>query len=181
MTRSINRAQFLRGNFTGQHTPIRPPWALVESKFVDVCTRCDQCISACEQNVLYRGEAGFPQVDFSKGECTFCEACLKRCDVSALLKDDHHFAWQHKAVVDNTCLVNQGVICSICAEQCDVSAIRFVFQVGKVPTPEIKLDSCTGCGACYRPCPANAIRIQATNTQQLNQNESQSTHSEVMQ
>jgi ferredoxin-type protein NapF len=180
MASNINRAQFLRGNFTGRHNLLRPPWALPESEFVDICTRCDQCISVCPEKILGRGHAGFPQIDFNKGECTFCEVCVTQCESAALQKQLGQPAWQLKAVVNTACLTNQGVICSVCAEQCDPGAIRFVFQVGKVPSPEIKLDSCTGCGACYRPCPANAITIQTSNTQSLFQNEIQPTLSEVM-
>lgn len=178
MARSINRAQFLRGNFTGRHSPVRPPWALSESEFVDICTRCKQCISACPEKILRKDNAGFPRVDFTKGECTFCGQCVTHCETTALQKQTERPAWQLTATISAACLINQDVICSVCAEQCEVSAIRFVFQAGKVPSPEIKVDTCTGCGACFRPCPANAITFQTTKVQTSIQN--QTNLSEVM-
>jgi len=163
MTSSINRAQFLRGNFTGRSNPLRPPWSLPEPPFVDCCTRCDQCISVCPEKILRKGHAGFPQVDFTYGECTFCTDCSSVCESGAIQRQTEQQPWHNKAVVEATCLAVQGVICVICAEQCDNRSISFTLQAGKVALPQIDLTSCTGCGACYRPCPANAITIQTVN------------------
>ena len=38
-------------------------------------------------------------------------------------------------------------------------AIRFSPRLGGPPRPEILDDRCTGCGACVRPCPVAALRV----------------------
>jgi ferredoxin-type protein NapF len=34
------------------------------------------------------------------------------------------------------------------------------YRVGAIAIPVVDVDSCNGCGACYAPCPVNAIEIQ---------------------
>jgi ferredoxin-type protein NapF len=41
-----------------------------------------------------------------------------------------------------------------------VEAVRFELAVGGA-RPTILTDACTGCGACARSCPADAIRVSA--------------------
>ena len=159
---------------------MRPPWALPESSFVDTCTRCDQCISVCPEKILRKGGAGFPQVNFTYGECTFCADCISVCETGALHSQKKQQPWQIKAILNTTFLAVQGVICVVCAEQCESRSIRFTPQAGKVALPEIDLTTCTGCGACYRPCPANAIAIQSMNQIQDIQQLHQPSTSEAM-
>jgi ferredoxin-type protein NapF len=64
-----------RGFFRGRPRPkaeIRPPWALAESLFTDCCTRCNDCIDACPEQIIVIGDGGYPTIDFKRGECTFC-------------------------------------------------------------------------------------------------------------
>ncbi len=82
----ITRMQFLRGDLKGKKTPFRPPWAIPEHYFVDFCTRCDQCIEACFDELIVRGRGGYPQMDFNRGGCDFCEDCLNVCEAGALKK-----------------------------------------------------------------------------------------------
>ena len=76
MSAPVSRMQFLRGDFKGKESPLRPPWAITESLFTEICTNCGECISQCPTHIIKQARANFPVVDFSSGECLFCEQCL---------------------------------------------------------------------------------------------------------
>lgn len=162
MAISISRVQFLRGDVRGERAPLRPPWTLFEAVFADVCSRCGDCIEACPEDILTAGRGRFPEVDFSRGECTFCGQCRSRCAEGAFLKlaGADEAPWSAKAIVGDSCLAQLGVVCSACAEHCEADAIGFEPRVGRVPLPTVDLERCTGCGACYAPCPVSAIAVR---------------------
>jgi ferredoxin-type protein NapF len=66
---------------------------------------------------------------------------------------------QVKAVVKPECLTRHGVVCRSCGEQCETGAIRFHFIKGGVAQPQVEPALCTGCGACFAVCPAQAIAL----------------------
>jgi ferredoxin-type protein NapF len=153
-----SRRGFLRGR-PRPKAQIRPPWALPETDFVDQCTRCGDCLSACPQKILVTGDGGFPTVDFSQRECTFCGNCATACQPLALVRVEGLPAWPYKAVVGDACLPKRGVECRVCGDFCDARAIRFAPRLGNCPLPAIDNTLCTGCGACVCPCPTAALRI----------------------
>lgn len=158
MTASISRAQFLRGDFSGRHAALCPPWALSPKDFFARCTRCDACRTACPHGLIQSGSGSFPTVDFSRGACDFCGACAAACAPGALSRAPADATpWHLKAQVEANCLSLQGVHCRICAEHCEVRAIRFRPSLGSRAQPLIDAQACTGCGACYSPCPNHAI------------------------
>ncbi len=157
MTSSINTGR--RNLFRRKKSnAIRPPWSKVEESFVEICTRCDKCITACETNIIIRGDGGFPELNFKHDECTFCQQCVDVCPEAAF-NDTQQAPWSYLAQIQETCLVNQNIWCQSCKDACEASAIKFTMTLGKPPTPEILSDQCTACGACVAPCPANAISI----------------------
>lgn len=159
VTNSISRAQFIRGNFSGSGQVIRPPWAVAEPGFVEACDRCGDCIGVCPEKILEKGRGGFPQVNFSKGECTFCGDCARKCKSGVLNKRVDDAPWPLKAVIASSCLAMKQVVCRTCGEACPVGAIRFRISVGAVARPEVDPVACTGCGACYGPCPVSAVTM----------------------
>ena len=159
MSQAITRKQFLRGDFRNQHAPIRPPWAYDEAEFVDRCTQCGECISFCPENILTKDKHGFPQVNFAKGECLLCHDCVDHCEVEALSQDLLRPPWSLKAEITEQCLVYRGVHCMVCREQCEAEAITFTHKVGLPPIPDLKQSLCNGCGACFKPCPGQAIKL----------------------
>ena len=162
----LDRAQFLRGNFRGNRTPVRPPWAIGETDFLDTCSRCDACVQACPEGIIVRGGGGFPEVSFGRGECTFCEACVAACAPGALAVTTaaapprRRAPWTVRAVISTACLSAAGVTCRVCGEFCEAGAIRFALAVGGVATPAVDRDRCTGCGACVAPCPVAAVEVR---------------------
>lgn len=155
-----SRRSFLRGNVHSVPLPIRPPWT-DEQLLVEACTRCDDCRAACPENVLVRGEGGYPAFDPKQGSgmCTFCGECVKACN--------HHLfdvtrtpAWSLNAHIDQTsCLAQSGIHCETCRDACDQSAIAKTHRIGLPPLLLIAAEMCTGCGACLPVCPADAVEL----------------------
>lgn len=162
----LSRRAFLGGQ---RHRPekivFRPPWALAESRFLQKCTRCNECIRVCPSHLLIVGQGGYPETDFFPGHapegCTFCGECLQVCKPQALSKQEGQAAWPQKALIGEDCLTHQGVVCRTCGERCEVRAISFPLRVGGVALPQLDAATCTGCGACLADCPTFAIRIHS--------------------
>lgn len=159
-TAAISRRQFLRGDLRGEQRAIRPPWARGEEAFTELCTRCGECVAACPESILVVGADGYPAVNFRRGDCSFCAQCTTGCSTGALLPSGSVTSpWNVRAKIGEVCLPAQGVVCSSCAEHCEVDAIRIRPVAGGVGQPELDHVRCSGCGACYRPCPVGAITL----------------------
>lgn len=164
-----SRRFFLRGKIAAPPpSAVRPPWAGVESAFLERCARCDDCIGSCPENILIRGDGGYPEVNFKRGECTFCGTCVDRCKTSALsfpmyadepekLRRD---AWDLEVNFASNCLSLNAVVCRACGDNCEPRAIRFQLKTGGIAEPHLSLADCTGCGACASICPVDAILIK---------------------
>ncbi|PJG83569.1 ferredoxin-type protein NapF [Caviibacterium pharyngocola] len=165
---NLPRRRFLRGEFLrtlqSERTAlqgfqgVRPPWAKANQTFIDACTRCGDCVAACETHILIQGEGGFPEIDFQRGECTFCEKCVSACSAS-VFRPTNEMPWQHKADIGENCLTRQNVACRSCQDCCESRAIRFTLALGRVAAPTIDESACNGCGACIRSCPVAAIKL----------------------
>jgi ferredoxin-type protein NapF len=157
---SINTARraFLRGSVAKQDlVQTRMPWAV--AGFTAVCTRCDDCIKACEESVLVRADGGYPRVVFDNGGCTFCGACVRACRYGALDADLEQ-PWQLKASIGEDCLSARGITCRSCGDVCESHAIRFRLEVGGRAIPSLDTSLCNGCGSCIATCPTHVIQIQ---------------------
>ncbi|HQF31468.1 MAG TPA: ferredoxin-type protein NapF [Hyphomicrobiales bacterium] len=153
------RRRSLFDGFRGGSAPVRPPFALPDQEFVEVCERCGDCESVCRPNIVVRGRAGFPSIDFSRGACSFCGACADACRHGAFVDDRSGAPWQRVAAATTACLEAKGISCRLCESWCEPRAIRFrptLTGSQMVVSPE----ACTGCGACVAPCPAGAIAIE---------------------
>ncbi|QDW67187.1 ferredoxin-type protein NapF [Luteimonas granuli] len=150
------RRALLRGRLHGP-PPLRPPWALDEPRFVDACTGCGDCVTACPENVLHLGGGRLPEFDPGRGECTFCGDCASACAAPAF-NSVSALPWTLRARVGEACLTARGIVCSSCRDACGEAAIRFP-PTRAVPVPRIDADRCTGCGACVAGCPSAAISL----------------------
>ncbi len=153
--------QFLSGDLSGSRRPIRPPWAIEESRFIDQCTRCGDCIAACPYHIIKEGRGKFPEMDFSLCGCDFCRDCVTACEPAALRYDAESdpSPWNLKAIILEECLSLNGVVCRSCGEACEERAIRFQLELRGVARPLLDADLCTGCGECFAVCPIKSIRV----------------------
>ncbi len=170
MATQLNRVQFLRGDFTSEGA-FRPPWALAEEAFVELCERCDACIRACPSKLLKPGNAGFPEISFQKNGCDFCEACVRSCSIQALhiTRENHQQPWQLVAKFKHNCLSENGVICRSCGDVCEGRAIKFKMLVGGSALVQLDASLCNGCGECVSVCPVQAIEMKHIKTEISNE------------
>ncbi len=152
-----------------QQPNVNMPWAVSSEVFLDQCTRCGKCAEACPEQVIIKGDGGFPSVDFNLGECTFCGECSAVCN-EPIFKKLSERPWNQIAVINDAddatavslegaCMVQKGIVCQSCKDVCDVRAITMKYNSASMPEPIIGSDLCTGCGACVSVCPTSAINI----------------------
>ncbi len=155
------RRRLLQGKLEGPKRPPRPPWAVDEARFIELCTRCDDCIRACEDGLLVRGAGGFPEIRFTEYGCNFCGDCLQACRTHALSAPHPapSLAWRWRAQITERCLSLRGIVCRSCGDACDTDAIRFRLEVGGRATPMLDIDACNGCGECLAICPEDAVAL----------------------
>lgn len=159
MSHVSERRQFLRGRFRGESVGLLPPWSGPRAAFLETCTRCDECATACAAGILVRGDGGYPEVDFQKGECLFCGDCVVAC-VPHALQRRNAAPWHLMPYVHESCLAWQGIDCRRCSEVCDRGALRMSMNAAGNALPVIDSAACNGCGACIAPCPVAAMRLQ---------------------
>jgi len=155
----VSRRQFLRGSFSRPQVARRPPWHVAEDDFARLCTRCGDCAEVCPTQVIVRGAAGFPEVDFRSAECSFCGECARACKTGAIAFHADAAPWDLRAAIGGNCLTFSRTVCRSCGEACAVQAIRFSPVLGGAAVPLLDTRSCTGCGACVAVCPAQAISV----------------------
>ena len=160
------RRRFLRGGIaTGADAKDlrapRPPWSLrPDEQFTTRCTRCNQCVTACPQQVLRAADGGYPVIDFTNAGCSLCGDCSRACPTGAIgpALTDEEFDW--RVDIAASCLTRHGVECRICGDACDTRALRFVPARGGIAQLSVDLGACTGCGACQATCPVGAIAMR---------------------
>jgi ferredoxin-type protein NapG len=148
---------------------LRPPGAVAEQDFLQLCTLCGACDEACPHGSIIaaparlREAAGTPMIDAFNNPCHMCEdtPCITACDTGALAAPPPGENEPHKIGVamlqQHSCLAYNHSFCSVCVERCPQEGAIEVDQ-GK---PRIVAQNCTGCGTCHSVCPApaNAIMI----------------------
>ncbi|MFA5264163.1 MAG: 4Fe-4S binding protein [Opitutaceae bacterium] len=146
---------------------VSPPGSGSVERFLDRCTACHLCISACPSKVLQPalfeyGLEGFmkPRLDFSAAYCAYdCVRCAEVCPDGAIavlpvaqkqlqqigLATFH----QEKCIVKT-----QGTDCAACSEHCPTKAVFTVPYGNNLRMPKVNQALCVGCGACQYVCPA---------------------------
>ncbi len=151
--------------------PVCPPGAQSVERFLDRCTACHLCVSACPTGVLQPtvfeyGWAGLakPRLDFAKAFCNFdCHRCGEVCPDGAILP----LALATKKVTQlgiarfrqRLCIVREhGTACGACAEHCPTGAVHMVPYRNGLSIPQVEAEQCIGCGACEYACPVRPTR-----------------------
>jgi ferredoxin-type protein NapF len=157
----LTRRNFFRGRKKSTPAAIRLPWVIDEKSFIDGCTQCGDCIPSCDENIIIKGDGGFPQIDFSQGECSFCQKCIDVCEQPLFVDDrvESKSAWSLDIKIKNNCLAMNQVVCQSCQDSCETQAISFKYIQSSIPLPQIELEKCNGCGACVAICPQTSIEL----------------------
>jgi polyferredoxin/formate hydrogenlyase subunit 6/NADH:ubiquinone oxidoreductase subunit I len=161
---------------------IRPPGALPEKDFLELCQRCGLCMKVCPTNVINptlgeAGMAGFwtPRLIMTQGYCEYtCTLCGSVCptgairEITAKEKIERPIKVGSAYIDRGRCLPWSGnAPCIVCQEHCPTSpkAIYLINDVvdgadGKklrVQLPFVDLKRCVGCGICENKCPVRGL------------------------
>jgi ferredoxin-type protein NapG len=144
---------------------LRPPGAISERDFLQVCTRCDKCIHACPKDAILKAPKTFgmlvigsPYIDPIKNPCVMCDGlpCIPACPEGALLPvaspADVRMGY---AILDQgRCQAyGENSFCQQCVIDCPIPGA--ITQ--KDNKPIIHKNICTGCGVCVNSC--NTVNI----------------------
>jgi len=165
----------VRINSSGKN--IRPPGAVEEEKFLDLCLRCQQCTGICsttggclQPSVIEAGMEGLwtPVANMRKGYCEFnCNLCGQVCPSGAIEPleiEKKKVLRMGLAFFDrNRCIpYYREEDCLVCEEHCPTpdKAIKFknveVERNGEtaiLKLPYVDEELCIGCGICENKCP----------------------------
>jgi len=145
---------------------IAPPGASSVAQFLDRCTSCQLCLSACPTQVLQPalleyGVVGLlkPRLEYATAFCNFdCVRCGEVCPTGAIGR----LGPEEKQVVqigiadfyrDRCIVVTNGTDCAACSEHCPTKAVSTEPYGANLRLPVMNRELCIGCGACEFACP----------------------------
>ena len=131
---------------------LRPPGAVDEQAFLERCTSCGDCVSACPYGSIREHEQDHtPVILAEESPCYICKdlPCIRVCETDALLPlDDVSQVKMGLAVVNTqSCTAGQG--CHTCVSKCPTQALDMDFSTFRLTVHE---NRCVGCGVCEHVC-----------------------------
>lgn len=145
---------------------LRPPGALPEMEFLNICERCYACVEACPADAIRPIKVdgpltGTPGIVAQEQPCVVCSNldCMTACPSGALVVTARHEIDLGVAVFStDQCLRTQGESCRHCVDFCPLGASAI--EIDERDGISV-LDGCIGCGVCEQACPTSpkAIRV----------------------
>jgi ferredoxin-type protein NapF len=107
---------------------VRPPYGKDESLFQNRCPTCESkdCVTSCDEKIIFIADDGTPTVSFAKNGCTFCDECANVCKEGVLSLENSETSEKLNAMFRISiegCVAHHGVICHSCKEPCIDDAI----------------------------------------------------------
>lgn len=137
---------------------LRPPGAVAETTFLDLCTRCDDCVKACPPQAIKKstkkGMEGVPVVLPREEPCVLCNdlPCIDACTTGALVSVEREDVSMGVARIDKKrCFAWDGQNCQFCSAKCPFPGEALYLDDFR---PVIREEKCTGCGLCEQACAA---------------------------
>ena len=150
-----------------QRAPLRPPGAVDEKEFLNLCIHCRKCELVCPYqsiqtaDIAWGKKMGTPIIIPREIPCYLCMKCPEVCPTGALQIVAKEEVNMGKAVIDTTiCLPYQGIICRACFDRCPM--YREAITLRDEIYPEVHEDKCVGCGICEHVCLAEHAAITVT-------------------
>ena len=150
---------------------ICPPGSQSVAQFLDRCTACHLCISACPTHVLQPALLEFgleglfkPQLKYTSAYCLFeCTRCGEVCPDGAITPLDlAKKSVTQIGVADlylSRCVVQvNGTDCAACSEHCPTKAVTTKPYRENLRIPTLDQNLCIGCGACEYACPVKPVK-----------------------
>jgi ferredoxin-type protein NapG len=150
--------------------PLRPPGAVDESRFADVCVRCGHCVAACPADAIFPlgpvdatspRLVGTPAIRPREQACVLCTGllCTHSCPSGALspLSSNFQVAMGTARVDERRCLTFHGQKCDACWRACPIAGAITLDAAGAV---RVDSQKCVGCGLCEAVCPTEPTSIR---------------------
>ncbi|MGE0644106.1 MAG: 4Fe-4S dicluster domain-containing protein [Nitrospira sp.] len=149
---------------------LRPPGAVEEHLFLERCTKCNDCVTACPPHaIVTHPDDGTPVLYADQSPCLLCEdvPCAAACGTGALMPVEHsrQVRMGTAAISHRLCTAGQG--CHACVSRCPTDALAMDFESLRL---SVMTEACVGCGMCEMVCKTvnDRVAIRVIPARQLN-------------